>query len=252
MVDVDKKPPPVFCHVHRIPSKTVNTRNQLLLSDLLSDIHLHVLPNETDNSNPTVVPAHRQILASRSDYFLTMFTSDFREGNTNTHTTVVNVIGYSLSTIHSMLEYIYEGKLSQYHPKTLDHQLDLLRISDQYQIPGLQTEITALIIQELSDSTTDKNILYALRRDVVESILPSSAEILREYVVDLLIRDNLSNSTVFGLLECGKRYSEKLKLACGEYVRKNWRVLRKSSEARKWIAGDEDREFVADILTKVG
>lgn len=50
----------------------------------------------------------------------------------------IDVVGYPVDTVHSMLEYIYNGNISQYRPQTFDQKLMLLTIADYYGIISLE------------------------------------------------------------------------------------------------------------------
>lgn len=171
-----------------------------------------------------------------------MFTGPFRE---STSIAGINIVGYSISTVHSMLEHIYENKLSKYRPKTIDDQLHLLKLADQYHLPRLHALISSTIKSTLTSTAASNEELYTLRLQVLQT---SPCAHLRSFAATLLI-ENIQPTTVFSLLECGKQHSEKLKTGCKDYIAKHWGELKGCKETREWIVGEEDR--VAEVVMKV-
>lgn len=103
--------------------------NRLFLDSALSDVEIQIRPKPT--SRPIKLPAHKAILASRSEYFLRMFSSGMKEAIIS-GTVVIEIDEYSVKVVKAMLEYLYTGRAPQMN--TFQEQCDVLRLADQYQL----------------------------------------------------------------------------------------------------------------------
>lgn len=128
------------------------------MSDVLADLHLEVVPNEDGKVTMAQIPAHRAILAAGSDYFRAMLTSTCQEAQPQAH---ISIVGYSEEAVRSMLEYIYNSKLSKHRPKDFS-EMELLRLADQYQLAELRAQTVSLIKRSLTDADQE-DILYNRR-----------------------------------------------------------------------------------------
>ena len=94
----------------------------------------------------TGFPAHKIVLAARSPFFHHMLTSNMYESSANSST----IYEASDEAIRAFLYYLYTGELSIIS----DDIVDLLRLSDLYQLIGLKD----LIKREL-EKLCDKELL---------------------------------------------------------------------------------------------
>ncbi|KAI8927004.1 hypothetical protein BC831DRAFT_454176 [Entophlyctis helioformis] len=164
------------------------------------------------------IPAHRAILASRSDYFAAMFRSVCAEGSNSTLTgtcplppcTIVQVVDFTPSDVRYMLEYIYRGKLARI-PEHYAERAQLIRLADRYQLPGLHSYMGALIMD----------------KDVTEE-------------------------TCLDVLELAQMYSSvslNLKTACLGFVRENIAKLKDRPYFKEWVRSTEQRDLIVDLLS---
>lgn len=204
--------------------------NPLLMSDALADVLLNVEVEDTPN---TTLPGHRSILASRSEYFRTMFIGPFLEADSS----VVNIVGYTTTAVPSMLDHIYHGKISKYLPQDVDAEMELLRLADHYQLPTLCKDIYDRLRHNIEDPTLDKAGLLNKRCEYLSAITFVDAKALgfKEKVVDLSKSHHLNNETVFVLLDFGVNHSERLEGGCMEYFGDNWATLRSTDAGNAWL-----------------
>ena len=96
-------------------------------------------------------PCHKAILASRSDVFATLFsTNDWAENKEN----AFPIKDHSPDVVKQMLEFIYTNKI----PEGTTFSLNLLIIADQFNLKGL----IQLCESELSKNMTHQNAIEVL------------------------------------------------------------------------------------------
>ena len=91
------------------------------------------------------IPAHKRILACRAEYFKSLFFGGFNEENTNSIDLEPNTPLYAFSV---MLLYIYTGKI-KFDYICEDELLELLILSDKYQIKDLEEWVLTYLIKTI-------------------------------------------------------------------------------------------------------
>ncbi|KAJ3043700.1 hypothetical protein HDV00_004473 [Rhizophlyctis rosea] len=161
--------------------------NYLLFNKLLADVTLRVRdPSSTDQG--TDLPAHKVVLASRSEYFRAVFSSSLTGSTTTTPTDkptpttpiTLDLTEFPLPTINSLLEFMYCNYLTQHQPTDLTSRLDLIRAADYYQMEDLHLLAANQIIEK------DLNMLTAMRigswANMYRGVCGVLADKVKEYV----------------------------------------------------------------------
>ena len=108
---------------------------------LLEDIErLYVQKENCDvelELNGECIPAHKIILASRSEYFKALFYGGLKETSQKKIQLIENT---SSESFQSVLEYIYTGRL-RFGDKTKNHLIDLQILSNKYALLDLEKSI---------------------------------------------------------------------------------------------------------------
>ncbi|GFY77201.1 speckle-type POZ protein A [Trichonephila inaurata madagascariensis] len=128
-----------------------------LLRDFTLDL-VHLF-DETSSSEvdvdlkcgPYTIPAHKGILASRSPVFSAMFKNEMRESRETT----VYITDISISTLRTMLAYIYTGRTNDL---TMSNAQDLLYAAHKYQLVRLKN----ICSEFLKNNMNDQNVLRLL------------------------------------------------------------------------------------------
>ncbi|GFY45130.1 speckle-type POZ protein-like [Trichonephila inaurata madagascariensis] len=97
------------------------------------------------------IPAHKGILASRSPVFSAMFKNEMRESRETT----VYITDISISTLRTMLAYIYTSRINDI---TMSNAQDLLYAADKYQL----TRLKNICSEYLKNNVSDQNVLNLL------------------------------------------------------------------------------------------
>ncbi|KAI8822427.1 uncharacterized protein EV422DRAFT_494680 [Fimicolochytrium jonesii] len=188
------------------PASTTPAARSTTMSPHASPHHSHHIP--------TTIPAHRAILASRSDYFSTMFSSGLRESfslDSPHQPSIVEIRDFSPAAVRGMLEFLYTGRLSpETQPQTLPSRSELIRLADRYQLSALHKYVAAMILE--------KDLTLDVALDILE------------------LADVYSSA------------SEDLKAACLGYVRENIAKLKHRESFREWVRTTERRDLMVELF----
>uniref|UniRef100_A0A7E4UU07 BTB domain-containing protein n=1 Tax=Panagrellus redivivus TaxID=6233 RepID=A0A7E4UU07_PANRE len=120
------------------PNMSVKNYKKLYLRSKKSDVTLVIGDYE--------LPAHRFILSERSEYFKTMFSSNFIEARSDK----ITLKETDLKTFESVLKYIYTGKFNQLHDAQKnrihsDELFEILVCARFYMVDNLALEVISHI-----------------------------------------------------------------------------------------------------------
>lgn len=121
----------------------------------LADVKFQFSPTSAEDTEPTIIHAHKIILFSASEHFRRLFQTGMRESTE----TVINIEDMSASTFEEVLHFIYTGRP---HKLTAGNVLDLLVAADKF----LLSDFTEYLEKALS---------YVLSEDNINNILTLSA-----------------------------------------------------------------------------
>lgn len=102
---------------------------ELLREGTLSDIIIVVKDRE--------FPAHRAVLAARSTYFFSMLTVNIEEAQKEK----IVIPDVDVNAFSKFLEFVYTRSIVNWN----DHELELLALSDRYQVDSLKIECEARV-----------------------------------------------------------------------------------------------------------
>ena len=121
-------------HVAAVAADGVTPRSlpPLLQSSFVSDIQRHLLYTVHDVCfvvEEERVPAHRFHLSARCEYFRSMFSAGYKEGDGSE----IHIEGTSITAFKALLKYLYTDDLE------VDDEVlfDLAKLCDQYQVERL-------------------------------------------------------------------------------------------------------------------
>jgi len=112
-----------------------------------------------DDSDVTITtltksfPVHKLILKIHSPVFKTMLESQMVEAANN----VVSIVDFKEDAVAGMLSYMYTGKVDNMS----ECALEMLRISDKYDVPGLKSDAEVAVIQNLNVQNAADFLLHA-------------------------------------------------------------------------------------------
>jgi len=134
------------------PENLIQHSKNLYDGRLFADIIFEVQGEE--------VPAHKAVLAYRSDYFMKMFTS----GMSESHTSKISIPNIKSHVFKALLQYIYCNEID------LDEQLalDLIPVVDEYLMKGLKGICEKYLCEQLRKDNVVDMLIVADRHEIEE------------------------------------------------------------------------------------
>nr|GMC61808.1 BTB/POZ domain-containing protein At3g56230 [Ipomoea batatas] len=140
------------------------------------DIHTDILVKPGTNNGPPI-PAHRALLAARSDIFKNMLDSDGCKAAPTDDTITLPELNYE--ELHALLEFLYAGDLPK--QKAEKHVYSLSIAADKYEIPFLQkfceeqmlgslNSSNALDVLEISDTCSNQSLKETALNFIVKNM----------------------------------------------------------------------------------
>ncbi|KAG6816343.1 hypothetical protein H0H87_006848 [Tephrocybe sp. NHM501043] len=126
-----------------IRSTFADLRQARLLTDVV------FVTGESDEE-AEILPCHRAFLATYSSFFYDVFTNEMETANRDASVNnpkTINVEDYSVDCVSCALDYVYTGTISDADSKDLLVMLELLQLSDFWQMHSLQLDVQRLIIE---------------------------------------------------------------------------------------------------------
>ena len=121
--------------------KQMRPLSALLFSDTCSDVDIEV-------ANQGVIPAHKCILASRSDIFATMFRSTtWLENNSSERKSRLNLATFSVDSVRTFLRYMYVSVVVD--DELLVDLHGVLELASQYLMDDLKMECDRCIMNSI-------------------------------------------------------------------------------------------------------
>lgn len=99
-------------------------------------------------------PAHKNVLATRSDVFATMFRQDMRESKTG----VVDIVDLDSSVLEQFVRYLYSGKVEE---MSMNMAFDLYQVAEKYAVHSLKLFCASYMRENLSQEVVCKVLLLA-------------------------------------------------------------------------------------------
>lgn len=191
-------------------SKNVSTVKEHLLAS--SDVSL-VVGND-------VFPAHKYVLASKSNAFKAMFTHRIEE-----NLSVVKVDGFDSEVIEEVLFYIYTGQTKN----LLNISEEVYKAAHKYEISELQSTCVESFIFNLNCKNVinilDLANLYELQdleNTAMSFIKNHEEEMVKENRYQIFLCRNLKVDTIISTLKLSEKYDmDTLKLRSFEFVKKH-------------------------------
>ncbi|XP_062618832.1 kelch-like protein 10 [Saccostrea cucullata] len=122
------------CSVYDMDPQT--QLHEMRLQGIFCDAYIKI-PDEN-----TRLPVHRNVMASCSHYFRSLFTSGLKESEQNE----ISIFGVSANTMNQIIQYAYIRKAII----TPDNVEDLLAASDRFHVFGLLKECTHYLYEQIS------------------------------------------------------------------------------------------------------
>ncbi|XP_057431170.1 BTB/POZ domain-containing protein At3g56230 [Lotus japonicus] len=137
-------------------------------------IHTDILVNPGNNGPP--IPAHKSVLAARSEIFKNMLECDQCKASPNNNTITIPDLNHD--ELESLLEFLYSGTMAS--EKLEKHVYALSQAADKYDIPHLLKKCEIYLLSSLSTS----NALETL--EIADTC---SNNKLKETTLDFLVKN---------------------------------------------------------------
>uniref|UniRef100_A0A0K0EQX4 BTB domain-containing protein n=1 Tax=Strongyloides stercoralis TaxID=6248 RepID=A0A0K0EQX4_STRER len=204
--------------------KVIENLSHLCFSKSLSDITLSI--------GETKIPAHKMVLASRSDYFKNLFNSGMKE-------TVSCEIVLHENNIHAFkicLKYLYTGKID-FHLMPIDMAIDIFIISNKYAFEDLEELCTKYFKLNIEEKNICSLLMVCLAYDLEE------VESLVLHYIDKHGNDILNLSEFLDIPgQCVENIISRNSFLADEEV-----IF---ITIQKWLLVNKERESFKDTLTK--
>uniref|UniRef100_A0A0N4Z9X0 BTB domain-containing protein n=1 Tax=Parastrongyloides trichosuri TaxID=131310 RepID=A0A0N4Z9X0_PARTI len=135
--------------------KVIEKLSHLCLSDSLSDVTLSIDGNK--------LPAHKMVLASRSEYFKNLFNSGMKESVS----CEIVLHESNLDAFKVCLKYLYTGKID-FHSISIDTAIDIFVISNKYAFEDLEDLCTKYFKLHIEEKTICSILMVCLAYDLKE------------------------------------------------------------------------------------
>ncbi|KAG6915771.1 hypothetical protein DXG01_009887 [Tephrocybe rancida] len=104
-----------------------------------------------DDDEEEILPCHRAFLATYSSFFYDAFTNEMEEANLDAsvrNPKPVSVEDYSSHCVACALDYAYTGTVSDTRSEDIDLMIEVLQLSDFWQMEKLHAEVQRLIVEK--------------------------------------------------------------------------------------------------------
>uniref|UniRef100_A0A0N5B6N2 BTB domain-containing protein n=1 Tax=Strongyloides papillosus TaxID=174720 RepID=A0A0N5B6N2_STREA len=135
--------------------KVIEKLSHLCFSESLSDVTLSI--------NDVKLPAHKMVLASRSDYFKSLFNSGMKE----TVSCEVVLHESNIQAFKICLKYLYTGKID-FHSMAIDMAIDIFIISNKYAFEDLEELCTRYFKLNIEEQNICSILMVCLAYDLKE------------------------------------------------------------------------------------
>ena len=156
------------------------------MNDKMSDMTLNVITTQTS------IPAHQMVLVVNSVFFRSKF--DF-DRNAKVSTVQFDVEDFNESCIRAMLEFMYTKNIARHMPTNLDDKLELIVMSDFYQIPRMHEVVAPLILKHISPGNVIKILATGYEfRSMSDVLAKRAGKWLRTNLAELSSKKKSSSS----------------------------------------------------------
>ncbi|XP_043287592.1 BTB/POZ and MATH domain-containing protein 1-like [Venturia canescens] len=127
------------------------------------------------------LPAHKVVLALRSEVFEAMFLSDMKEKDTST----VEIVDTKAEIFEEFLKYLYTGELNDLENKAEE----MLLLADKYQVGELKDMCENFFLDNISEVNVIKNLIVADKyrcatlKKKATNILQINANVLKQAIM---------------------------------------------------------------------
>lgn len=158
-----------------VPTSVIATWKKLLFSEDFSDVKFVCKDDGAE------LFAHKNVLAAASEYFRSYFLGPWGEDHPNGTWETSN----SSDTMKALLSFVYTGELS---PSQIDgNVIDLLRVSQEYNLPELLKLCEACCIRKLSfENIKDMLLLAHLHR--AKLLQKACHDFVKQHATDILTK----------------------------------------------------------------